>query len=77
MYFINFSKFVILLNYKKIIMDEKFDQMISIMKSIAGELGEIKEQLTALNQKLDTISINSNDVFQEVSDINLKIDKLS
>jgi predicted nucleic acid-binding Zn-ribbon protein len=57
-------------------MDEKFDEMITIMKSISVELAEIKGELTSLNQKLDTIAIDSDEVCKEVSEINLKIDKL-
>ena len=57
-------------------MDEKFDQLIEVMKSVSGELGDINQLLSKIDQKMETFAINKADVLKEVSDINMKIDKI-
>jgi len=57
-------------------MEEKFDHLIDAMKSISGELGDIKSLLTKIDQKMETFAINKADVLKEVVEINLKIDKI-
>ena len=57
-------------------MDEKLDQLIDVIKSVSGGLGEIKLLLEKIDQKMETFAINKADVLKEVVDINQKIDKI-
>lgn len=57
-------------------MEEKLSQLIDAMKSVSGELGDIKSLLSKIDLKLETFAINKSDVLKEVVEINLKIDKI-